>query len=48
VKLSTLINGKNVVFKDENGGAAKVITADLNQKKNGVNHLIDSLYCQNN
>jgi hypothetical protein len=36
LKLSTLINGKNVVFKDENGGAAKVITADLDQKKMGL------------
>jgi uncharacterized surface protein with fasciclin (FAS1) repeats len=41
-KLSAMMNGKNVVLKDENGGTATVTIADVNQK-NGVIHVIDSV-----
>lgn len=41
-KLSAMMNGKNVVLKDENGGTSTVSIADVNQK-NGVIHVIDSV-----
>ena len=41
-KLSAMMNGKNVVLKDENGGTSTVTIADVNQK-NGVIHVIDSV-----
>jgi uncharacterized surface protein with fasciclin (FAS1) repeats len=37
-----MMNGKNVVLKDENGGTSTVTIADVNQK-NGVIHVIDSV-----
>jgi len=40
--LSAMLNGKNVVLKDENGGTSTVSIADVNQK-NGVIHVIDSV-----
>ncbi len=41
-KLSAMLQGSNVVLKDENGNTATVTLADLNQK-NGVIHVIDSV-----
>ena len=41
-KLWIMMDGKNVIVKDENGGKAKVTIADVYQK-NGVIHVIDSV-----
>lgn len=41
-KLSAMLQGSNVVLKDENGNTATVTAADFNQK-NGVIHVIDSV-----
>ena len=41
-KLWIMMDGKNVILKDENGGKAKVTIADVYQK-NGVIHVIDSV-----
>jgi uncharacterized surface protein with fasciclin (FAS1) repeats len=40
--LTAMLNGKNVVIKDENGNTATVTIADVNQS-NGVIHVIDSV-----
>ena len=40
--LTVMMNGKNVVLMDENGGMATVTIADVNQS-NGVIHVIDSV-----
>lgn len=42
-KLSEMINSKNVVLKDENGGTSTVTNADVNQKIDVI-HAIDSLF----
>jgi len=41
-KLTAMMDGKNVVLKDENGGMATVTIKDVFQK-NGVIHVIDSV-----
>jgi uncharacterized surface protein with fasciclin (FAS1) repeats len=41
-KLWVMMQGKNVVIKDEKGGTAKVTIADVNQS-NGVIHVIDTV-----
>lgn len=41
-KLYAMLDGKNVVLMDENGGKATVTIADVNQS-NGVIHVIDSV-----
>ncbi len=40
--LTAMLDGKNVVIKDENGNTATVTIADVNQS-NGVIHVIDSV-----
>ena len=41
-KLWIMMDGKNIILKDENGGVAKVTIKDVYQK-NGVIHVIDNL-----
>lgn len=41
-KLWAMMQGKNLVIKDEKGGMAKVTVADVNQS-NGVIHVIDTV-----
>lgn len=41
-KLWVMMQGKNIVLKDEKGGMAKVTIADVNQS-NGVIHVIDTV-----
>lgn len=41
-KLWVMMEGKNIIIKDENGGKAKVTVADVYQS-NGVIHVIDSV-----
>jgi len=45
-KLYAMLDGKNVVLKDEKGGMATVTIADVNQS-NGVIHVIDSVVLHN-
>jgi len=40
--LTAMLNGKNVVIKDENGGTSTVTIADVNQS-NGVIHVVDTV-----
>jgi len=40
--LTAVLKGKNLYIYDENGGAAKITIADVNQS-NGVIHVIDNV-----
>ncbi|MFL6466774.1 MAG: fasciclin domain-containing protein, partial [Pyrinomonadaceae bacterium] len=45
-KLWAMVDGKNVVLKDEKGGMATVTIADVRQS-NGIIHVIDSVVLPN-